>query len=85
MGFPHGGRSDMTRLNLTPAQAKALGVKLPATERSTRKTVPAKDCLGVRCAICLEPTERETAMRRHLEQNPTHRRYEAVLDRKEAT
>jgi hypothetical protein len=66
-------------ISLTPAEARKLGIKVPGTARSTRKTAPARECSDTRCVECGEIFTTMAAEDRHFAANPTHRRYESVI------
>ena len=75
----------MTAARLTKQQAKQLGLPgvTPTTPRKgrgrDRSTVPSKDCAPNVCHTCGILLPRPVDEDRHLDQHPTHCRYESSL------
>lgn len=68
----------MSRIHLTPGEAKRLGINVPGGRiKTTSKAVPVAQCAATRCCTCKEVFETQAAEDRHFDQTK-HRRYEMV-------
>lgn len=67
--------------HLTTAEARALGIiNTPKTRRTTRQTVPARQCSPTRCHTCQYVAARQCDEDRHFDTHPDHRRWDVIQE-----